>query len=104
MSRKKDLAELLGLPEELIEPEAFTRELQKIKIRREKRKFGKIVTIVEGFDETVDLKSLTKKLKKKLGCGGTYYDDRIELQGDHARKVKEILVQEGFPEENISVV
>jgi len=104
VSKKKDLAELLGLPEELVEPEAFTRELQKIKIRREKRKFGKIVTIVEGFDKTVDLRSLAKKLKKKLGCGGTYYEDRIELQGDHARKVKEILVAEGFPEENISVV
>jgi len=101
----KDLADVIGLPEDLVEPEALTRELVRIKIRREKRKWGKIMTIIEGFDETVDVKALAKKMKRALGCGGTYDASTrsIELQGDHARKAKEFLVKEGFPEENIDV-
>ncbi|MDN5358391.1 MAG: translation initiation factor 1 [Candidatus Diapherotrites archaeon] len=103
---KKDLADVIGLPEDLIEPEALTRELMRIKIRRDKRKWGKIMTVISGFDDTVDVKALAKKLKKALGCGGTYDPNAriIELQGDHARKVRELLIQEGFPEENIDVV
>jgi len=103
---KKDLADVIGLPEDLIEPESLTRELMRIKIRRDKRKWGKIMTIISGFDDTVDVKALAKKLKRQLGCGGTYDPKErvIELQGDHARKVKEFLVKEGFPEENIDVV
>ena len=103
---KKDLADVIGLPEDLIEPESLTRELMRIKIRRDKRKWGKIMTVISGFDDTVDVKSLAKKLKKTLGCGGTYDPESrtIELQGDHARKVRELLIKEGFPEENIDVV
>ena len=103
---KKDLADVIGLPDDLIEPESLTRESMRIKIRRDKRKWGKIMTIVSGFDDTVDVKALAKKLKRQLGCGGTYdpKDRTIELQGDHARKAREFLIQEGFPEENIDVV
>ena len=103
---KKDLADVIGLPDDLIEPESLTRESMRIKIRRDKRKWGKIMTIVSGFDGTVDVKALAKKLKRQLGCGGTYdpRDRTIELQGDHARKARAFLIQEGFPEENIDVV
>ncbi|HIP74364.1 MAG TPA: stress response translation initiation inhibitor YciH, partial [Euryarchaeota archaeon] len=103
---KKDLADVIGLPEDLIEPESLTRELMRIKIRRDKRKWGKVMTIISGFDDTVDVKALAKKLKRQLGCGGTYdpKERTIELQGDHARKVREFLIKEGFPEENIDVV
>lgn len=103
---KKDLADVIGLPDDLIEPESLTRDSMRIKIRRDKRKWGKMMTIVLGFDDTVDVKALSKKLKRQLGCGGTY-DPKgrmIELQGDHARKVREFLIKEGFPEENIDVV
>jgi translation initiation factor 1 len=102
---KKDLADVIGLPEDLIEPEALTREQMRIKVRTERRKWGKLMTIIEGFDETVDVKDLAKKLKRALGCGGTYDPQTrtIELQGDHTRKVKEFLVKEGFPEENIDI-
>jgi translation initiation factor 1 len=102
----KDLSDVIGLPEDLIEPEALTRELVRIKIRREKRKWGKTMTVITGFDDTVDVKALAKKMKRALGCGGTYKPDEraIELQGDHARKAKEFLVREGFPEENIDVL
>ena len=59
---------------------------------------------IEGIDEReIDLKDLAKKLKSKLACGGTYKDGKIELQGDHREKVKEILVEMGFPSDSIDV-
>ena len=67
------------------------------KIKVEKRKFGKEVTIIEFQDkmEKDELKSLLKNLKKRLGCGGTIVDEKtIELQGNHKNKVKNILKEE----------
>ena len=69
-----------------------------------KRKFGKKVTIVEGIDEKqLDLKALTKTLKSKLACGGTSKEGRIELQGNHKVRVKEVLVEMGFSPEMIDM-
>jgi len=69
-----------------------------------KRKFGKKVTIVEGIDEKqLDLKALTKTLKSKLACGGTAKEGRIELQGNHKVRVKEVLVEMGFSPEMIDI-
>lgn len=69
-----------------------------------KRKFGKIVTIIEGVDEKqLNLKDLTKDLKSKLACGGTSKEGRIELQGDHKARVKEVLVGMGFSPDMIEM-
>ncbi|MCX8169706.1 MAG: hypothetical protein N3D72_01300, partial [Candidatus Methanomethyliaceae archaeon] len=63
------------------------------------------VTIVEGLDnKNMNLKELTFKLKSKLACGGTEKNGRIELQGDHREKVLEILVENGFSQDNIEVL
>lgn len=92
-----------GLPPELCEQ--LAREQQIIKIRLEKRKFGKEVTIVEGLDEReLSLKKLASQLKSRLATGGTAKDGRIELQGDHRQAVREILEEMGFPPENIIVI
>ncbi|HDH07184.1 MAG TPA: stress response translation initiation inhibitor YciH [Thermoproteales archaeon] len=80
------------------------REQQLIKIRLERRKRRKDVTILEGFDDkSVDLYDLAAKLKSKLACGGTAKNGRIELQGDHRYKAKELLIELGFNPENILV-
>lgn len=80
-------------------------EEQIIKIRLEKRSFGKEVTVIEGISETeFDLKEIASKLKSKLAVGGTAKNGRIELQGDQRSKVKKLLVEMGFPEENITVI
>jgi len=99
-----NIDEVFGLPEELIDTEAFSKEQLRLKIRVDKRKFGRAVTIITGFDDSIDVKALAKRLKKKLGCGGTAYDNTIELQGDHRKKIKQLLVEEGFKEENIEVL
>lgn len=94
-----------GLPQELCVCETIAREAQKITIRLVRRRYGKKYTVVEGIDpKSIDVKDLTKKLKSKTACGGTYKDEMIELQGDHRRKVKELLIGFGFPPEQIEVV
>lgn len=92
------------MPKELCVCEEIAREQQRINVYSIKRKFGKKVTIVEGIDEKqLDLKELTKKLKSKLACGGTSKEGRIELQGDHKKRVKDVLVEMGFSPDMIDI-
>jgi translation initiation factor 1 len=86
-----------GLPEELCMCEEIAREQQQIKIYSMKRRYGKIVTIIEGIDSgDIDLDDLARKLKTKCAAGGTVKDGRIELQGAHKKKVEEALSEMGF--------
>jgi len=98
------VCKVCGLPKELCVCEEIAREQQRINVYSIKRKFGKKVTIVEGIDEKqLDLKELTKKLKSKLACGGTSKEGRIELQGDHKKRVKDVLVEMGFSPDMIDI-
>jgi translation initiation factor 1 len=74
---------------------------QNIEVSTEKRRFGKVNTIITGFDDGVDIKAIAKKLKEKRACGGTMKNNQIELQGNHKGFIKPILVSEGFSEEQI---
>lgn len=85
-----------GLPKQACVCEQIAKSSQKIRVTTDKKRYGKIVTIISGFDSGMDIKKSAKMLKNKLACGGTYKDNTIELQGDHRRKVKEILVSQGF--------
>ncbi len=99
-----DVCPKCGLPKDLCVCESIAKEQQKIVISNVRRKFRKFMTLIEGLDDKqIDIKSLTKLLKQKLACGGTSKDGTIELQGQHAKKVKEILIQEGFPEDSIDI-
>jgi translation initiation factor 1 len=78
--------------------------MQKIMVYSEKKKFGKVYTVVEGIDDkNIDIKEITKKLKSKLACGGTYKGGKIELQGNHKNSVREALVKIGFAPETIEM-
>jgi len=92
-----------GLPQELCVCETIAKETQLIEIKKVKRKFGKISTIIQGIDEKeINIKDLAKKLKSKFACGGTAKKGTIELQGDHAQQVKEELIKLGFKPETIN--
>ncbi len=91
-----------GLPEELCVCDEMTKEGQRIRVRSDKRRYGKVVTIVDGFKD-VDLDKIAKELKMKLACGGTSKNDQIELQGDHLNKVKDILIEMGFSRDMIVI-
>ena len=81
------------------------KEGELIKIRLDRRKGGsKLVTVIEGIDEKhFNHREIVSKLKAKLACGGTAKDGRIELQGDHRHKVKDLLIEMGFSPTNIIV-
>ena len=91
-----------GLPEQACVCEQIVKSSQKIKVATDKKRYGKIVTVVTGFESGIDVKKIAKTLKNELACGGTYKDNIIELQGDHRKKIKELLVKSGFEEGSIS--
>ena len=83
------ICDVCGLPDELCVCEEIAREVQTVKVFTVRRRFGKLMTIVEGIDEhDIDIKELTKELKAKCACGGTAKKGQIELQGDHKKVLK----------------
>lgn len=97
-----DICPTCGLPQDLCVCETIAKGDQQITVKTVKRRFGKLMTVVEGFDtKTIDGKQLAKNLKGKLACGGTFKDGVIELQGDHVDKVKEVLIELGFSSDTI---
>ncbi len=77
-------------------------EVTKIRVYVTKKKFRKLVTVIEGIDKN-RVSEAAKSLKQALACGGSAKEGTIVLQGNHKKKVKEILVKLGYPEESIEV-
>lgn len=99
-----EICPVCGLPKEICACEEIAQEQQRIKVFSQKRTFGKFVTIIEGLKEDrVDLGDIASNLKKNLACGGTVKEGRIELQGNHKSRVKEMLVDMGFSSNMIDV-
>ncbi len=99
-----DICPVCTLPKDLCVCETIEKEEQKITIGLAKRRFGKLATVIQGIEgKNIDVKAVAKKLKSKLACGGTYKKGVIELQGNHAEKVKRLLVELGFTEGAITV-
>ncbi len=80
----------------------IAKEEKEIKIKVEKRKYGKLVTIIEGIEEN-RLKGLVVKLKSRCAAGGSSKNGYIVLQGDHRHTVRDVLEEEGFSDANIVV-
>ena len=72
------------------------RATQRLTVRTEERRYGKRMVVVEGFDESDDLAALASALKSALGTGGTAKAGRIELQGDHEGRVRQLLRERGY--------
>ncbi len=94
-----------GLPKDLCVCTTLDTELEKIKIRVERRRYNKPATIIEGIDgKHHNLNEIAKKLKKTLACGGSVKDGKIILLGDHRDTVPDILVKLGFSKDQIEVL
>lgn len=98
-----DICNKCGLPKELCVCQTIAKEEEKIRISFEKRRYGKNITVIKGIDSAINMKDLLKNLKTMLACGGTIKEDTIELQGNHRKRIKEILIRLGFPENKIEI-
>jgi len=85
------------LPEELCICQEIAKEQQRAVISTARRRYGKVVTIVEGIEDTaIDINKLAKTLKAKCAAGGTVIGRTIELQGDHKKKASDVLKKNGY--------
>lgn len=58
---------------------------------------GKTATIIEGFTiQQEEVEEYARKLKQKLGVGGSVRDGEILIQGDYKEQIKILLQQFGF--------
>ena len=65
--------------------------------RESKGRGGKTVTLVRGLAlDAAALAALGKRLRSTCGSGGTVKDGVVEVQGDHAERVVDLLKAEGF--------
>ena len=86
-----------GLPDELCICQEIAKEQQRAILSTDKRRYGKIVTKVEGLDDgAIDINKLAKLLKNQCAAGGTVKGRTIELQGDHKKKAAQVLRNNGY--------
>lgn len=72
------------------------RIIARLRIEKAKRR-GKTVTVVESLPRNkAFLKELAGELKRALATGGKTVDDRIEIQGDHRERLRELLTAKGW--------
>jgi translation initiation factor 1 (eIF-1/SUI1) len=62
-------------------------------VKTDTAKWNKPRTIIENMP---DGKKISKVLKRKLCCGGTYKDNIIILQGNHVSELSEYLENNGY--------
>lgn len=92
-----DLGSISGLPEELGIDADLGRAQQRLVITHDTRRYGKPVTVVDGFElDAAALKSTASALKRRLAVGGSITDGRIELQGRHDERLRTALSDLGF--------
>ena len=102
--KDEDICPICSFPKELCICDGLSADEQQIIISNDKRKWGRVVTVITfqgNFD--ANLKDILTKAKKKCASGGTVRGNEIELQGDHRFKIKKFLIDLGFSEENILI-
>lgn len=66
-------------------------------VMERKGRGGKTATIIEGFEiEDSEIDDIARRLKQKLGIGGSARGGEILLQGDCRDKVRSLLREMGF--------
>lgn len=78
-----------------VEPQVSP-EKQLLKIAVEKRKKGKVVTLIRGLAKSNDHSNLLTNLKNHCGTGGTVKEEQLEIQGDHAERISTFLRNAGY--------
>ena len=70
---------------------------QTARLAIEKRKKGKVVTLIRGLSAGGnDLAGLLARLKDRCGAGGTLDGETLEIQGNHLERLRELLAEIGY--------
>ncbi|QDV22292.1 translation initiation factor [Aureliella helgolandensis] len=70
---------------------------QRLQIRVEKRKRGKLMTVVKGFEcQPQQLQQVLTTLKNHCGAGGTTESMSVEIQGQHLERAQAKLRELGY--------
>ncbi len=78
-------------------PQYAPPEKQTARLNVEKRKKGKMVTVIRGLSAAGnDLPTLLTRLKDRCGAGGTVKEDSLEIQGDHRMRIRDALTEIGY--------
>ena len=101
--QESDIDPLPTSKQSKLEPSAIetksVHKLEDLYIRLSKKgRGGKTVTMISNFNDTPPnrIDRLARELRKVIGTGGTWYQDTIELQGDHRRVASNWLQLQGF--------
>ena len=80
------------VPEPSVPPQQQT-----ARVGTEKRKRGKVVTVIRGLINDGALPSLLTALKTACGAGGSSDDDgTLEIQGEHVERIAQQLLALGY--------
>lgn len=88
---------------------ADNKDNSKIHIRMQQRNGRKSITTVQGLAEDLDLKKITKALKKNFKCNGNVTMDTesghiLQLQGDHRTNIRDFFVDQEVCHEDQIVI
>ena len=77
-------------------------DVQKSKIDIRFQKMGpRSITLIEGLDDDLDLRRISKAMKKHFNCAASIHKDKdekeiIKLQGDHRQSVRDWIIAQGI--------
>jgi translation initiation factor 1 len=81
-------------------------KLGRVVLRKETaQRGGKVVIVVHDFATHLPasvIETVAKTLRQQCGCGGTVRGRTIEIQGDQASRIRDILKKEGFEVAGVS--
>jgi translation initiation factor 1 len=84
-------------PPATAQPSRVPPQQQTARLSLEKRKKGKLVTVVRGLAATDnDLPVLLTQLKNYCGAGGTIDEETLEIQGDQRHRIQQKLAELGY--------
>jgi translation initiation factor 1 len=70
---------------------------QLVRLVVEKRRKGKVVTVLRGLTpDRNDLPNLLSRLKSLCGAGGAIQEDGLEIQGAHVERIATVLTEMGY--------
>ncbi len=81
-------------------------KMGRVVLRRERaHRGGKTVIVVDDFATHLPasvIEAVARRVRAACGCGGTFKDRRIEIQGDQPAKIRAALEAEGFQVAGVS--